>query len=69
MTCHSDTAQLALDTLLQKPVRGIPAWLINPMEWAMIDRLAGKPPGATKARESCVQTPVGKRGPVSPTSA
>lgn len=41
-----DTAQLALDTLLQKPVRGIPAWLINPMEWAMIDRLAGAPPGA-----------------------
>ncbi|MFN8486227.1 MAG: uroporphyrinogen decarboxylase family protein [Caldilineaceae bacterium] len=41
----SDTAQLALDTLLQKPVRGIPAWLINPMEWVMIDRLAGEPAG------------------------
>ena len=46
MSTLRDTAQLALDTLLQKPVRGIPAWLINPMEWAMIDRLAGEPPGA-----------------------
>lgn len=45
MSTLSDTAQLALDTLLQKPGRGIPAWLINPMEWAMIDRLAGEPPG------------------------
>jgi hypothetical protein len=39
------TAQLAFDTLLQKPTRGIPAWLINPMEHAVIDRLAGEPEG------------------------
>lgn len=39
----SDTARLALDTILQKPVRGIPAWLINPMEHGVIDQLAGEP--------------------------
>lgn len=38
-------AQLALDVLLGKPVRGIPTWQINPMEWRMIDRLAGVPEG------------------------
>lgn len=53
MTCHSDTAQLALDTLLQKPMRGIPAWLINPMEWEMIDRLAGAAPGAYRRCRDC----------------
>ena len=45
MSSLHETAQLALDTLLQKPVCGIPAWLINPMEWEMIDRLAGEPLG------------------------
>jgi uroporphyrinogen decarboxylase len=39
-------AQLALDTLLQKPVKGIPAWLIHPMEHRMIERLAGRPEGS-----------------------
>ncbi len=38
-------AQLALDVLLGKPVRGIPTWQIYPMEWRMIDRLAGVPEG------------------------
>jgi hypothetical protein len=38
-------AQLTLDTINQKPVRGIPAWLINPMEHSIIDRLAGVEPG------------------------
>jgi hypothetical protein len=41
----SSTAQLALDTLMQRPVHGIPAWLINPMEWSMIDRIACQPKG------------------------
>ena len=41
----SENAQLALDTILQKPVKGIPAWLINPMEHGIIDRLAGEPEG------------------------
>lgn len=41
----SPTAQLAHDTILQKPVRGIPSWLINPMEHRVIDRLAGVPEG------------------------
>ncbi len=38
-------AQLALDTILQKPVKGIPAWLIHPMEQRMIERFAGVPEG------------------------
>jgi hypothetical protein len=39
----SDRAELALDTVHQKPTHGIPTWLLNPMEWRMIDRLAGVP--------------------------
>jgi hypothetical protein len=40
-----ENARLALDTILQKPVAGIPSWLINPMEHRHIDRLAGVPEG------------------------
>ena len=39
-------AQLALDTILQKPTKGIPSWLIHPMEHQIIDRLAGVPEGS-----------------------
>ena len=41
----SDNAQLALDTLLQKPTTGIPAFGPNIMEHAFIERLAGAKPG------------------------
>lgn len=41
-----DRAQLALDVIHGKSVRGIPLWLINPMEWSVIDRLAGMPAGS-----------------------
>jgi hypothetical protein len=44
------TAQLALDTILQKPVRGIPSWLINPMEHRTIDRLAGEAEGTYRQK-------------------
>lgn len=37
----SENAQLALDTILQKPTKGIPSWLINPMEHSVIEQLAG----------------------------
>ena len=37
----SPRQQLAWDTILRKPVKGIGIWQINPMEWRMIDRLAG----------------------------
>jgi len=42
----TENAQLALDTILQKPTRGIPSWLIHPMEHRIIDRLAGVPEGS-----------------------
>ncbi len=48
-TCACDlvgNARLALDTLAGEPVQGIPSWLLNPMEWRMIDRLAGLPEGS-----------------------
>ena len=35
------TARLALDTILQKPVRGIPSWLLHVMEHSHIERIAG----------------------------
>ena len=40
-----DNAQLALDTLLQKPTAGIPAFGANIMEHASLERLAGARPG------------------------
>jgi len=39
------TAQLALDTIYQKPTKGIPSWLLNIMEHSQIERLAGAQPG------------------------
>jgi hypothetical protein len=42
---YSPNQQHALDVLMRKPVKGIGIWLINPMEWVMIDRLAGEPEG------------------------
>jgi len=38
--------QLAFDSLMRKPSRGIAIWQINPMEWRMIDRIAGVPEGS-----------------------
>jgi len=40
------TAGLALDTILQKPVKGIASYYIHPMEHAHIERIAGFPPGS-----------------------
>ena len=40
-----DTAQLALDTIYQRPTRGIPSWLLHVMERRHIERLAGASPG------------------------
>jgi hypothetical protein len=44
-TALSPRQQHVLDAIHRRPVQGIPAWLINPMEWRMIDRLAGVPEG------------------------
>jgi hypothetical protein len=41
--------QMARDFLAGRPVRGIPIWQINPMEWEMVDRLAGTPAGSYEA--------------------
>jgi hypothetical protein len=46
MKITSDRAQLALDTILQKPTKGIPTWQFHPMEHAVIDRLAEADPGS-----------------------
>lgn len=40
-----DNAQLALDTILQKPTKGVPTFWCNVMEHDHIDRIAGAPPG------------------------
>ena len=42
----SETAQLALDTILQKPTRCIPSWLLHVMEHKIIERLAGSESGS-----------------------
>ncbi len=41
----TETAQLALDTIFQKPARGIPTWLVHIMQHEHIERLAGVQPG------------------------
>ena len=41
----SENARLALDTILQRPTKGIPSWLVHIMEHAHIERLAGAQPG------------------------
>jgi hypothetical protein len=38
-------AQLALDTILQRPAQGIPNWIFHDMEWAHLDRVAGRHKG------------------------
>ena len=42
----AESAQLALATLHQEPVRGIPTWMLHIMEHAQIERLAGTAPGS-----------------------
>jgi uroporphyrinogen decarboxylase len=42
----TETAQLALDAILQEPTRGIPSWLLNPMQHSHIERIAGAEPGS-----------------------
>jgi len=37
----TESAQLALDTILQKPTKGIPNWMIHIMEHSFIERIAG----------------------------
>jgi hypothetical protein len=48
-TDTTDAAQLALDTIFQRPTRGIPTWQLFLMEHAHIERLAGTPPGSYRA--------------------
>jgi len=50
MNAMTPTAQLALDTIYQKPTKGIPSWLINPMEHSIIERLAGARAGEYRKR-------------------
>lgn len=39
-------AELALETLHRRPTQGIPTWMLNIMEHAHLERLAGTPPGS-----------------------
>ena len=50
----SPSQKHGLDTILRRPLRGIGVWQINPMEWRMIDRLAGVPEGTY--REHPIET-------------
>lgn len=46
----SESAQLALDTILHKPAKGIPSFFVNVMEHDHIDRIAGVPPGTYRRK-------------------
>ena len=39
-------ARLALDTIAMRPVRGIPTWILNDMQWSHLETLSGNPPGS-----------------------
>ena len=39
-------ARLALDTISMRPVVGIPAWMLNDMQWSHLDGFSGNPPGS-----------------------
>jgi hypothetical protein len=43
-------AQLALDTILGRPVRGVPSWILHLMNHGHLERLAGAAPGEYKQR-------------------
>ena len=43
--CDTERGQQVLAVIESRPCEGIPIWQINPMEWCMIDRLAGEPEG------------------------
>ena len=45
MTVTTETAQLALDTVLHKPTKGIASWMMHIMEHSCIERMAGAQPG------------------------
>lgn len=44
----TETAQLALDTILQRQTYGIPTWLVHIMQHEYIERIAGVQPGEYK---------------------
>lgn len=46
MIALEESARLALDAIHRRSTKGVPSWLINPMEHAHIERLAGEPPGS-----------------------
>ncbi len=48
VSVESETARLALDTILQKPTQGIPSWMLLIMQHSYIERLAGVQPGDYK---------------------
>ena len=39
-------AQLALDTIAMRQTGGIPAWMLNAMQWSQLEELSGNPPGS-----------------------
>lgn len=43
-----ENAQLGLDTIYRKETKGIPSWLLNPMEHSVIEKYAGVKPGQYK---------------------
>lgn len=50
MNQYGERARLALDTIQQKTVKGIPGWLLNIMEHDHIDRIAGVEPGTYRKK-------------------
>jgi hypothetical protein len=47
-------AQLALDAIHQRPTQGIPTWMLNIMEHAWLERLAGVPAGSYLREQEAV---------------
>ena len=41
-----ENAQLALDTFALKSTKGIPQWILNVMDWGILEEISGYPPGS-----------------------
>jgi hypothetical protein len=41
-----ERAQLAWDTIAMRPTKGIPAWMINDMQWSHLEDISGNPRGS-----------------------
>jgi hypothetical protein len=56
MSTLSPNAELALDTMLRRPAKGIPGWLLHVMQIGHLEKIAGAAPGSYRENPDAVYT-------------